>query len=119
MNIHTIQTEGFRPKLQDRNGRRIRASGQIAGFGITRNVNVRTCGLVDVRDAASDELLADHMWVPIVGENWAAGFRVGDIIAFDATIGPYLKRHDDAPTAKLDFGFTDVAGAEIVRGRDE
>ena len=34
------------------------------------------------RDAATGESLTDHLWMAI--GKWAAGFRVGDIIAFDA-----------------------------------
>jgi hypothetical protein len=53
-------------------------SGHAGGFGKTRNINVNTCVITDVRDAATDELLAEHMWVPMIGENWAADFRVDD-----------------------------------------
>jgi hypothetical protein len=37
------------------------------------------------------------MWLPIIGGNWSAWFRVGDVVAFEATVGPYIKCNDDAP----------------------
>jgi hypothetical protein len=110
-----LTTEGHRCALQRLHGKRLRVTGHVAGFGGTRNARVRTWVVTDVRDAETDELLADHAWVPVVGDDWAADFHVGDVISFDAVVETYIKSDSSARIARLDFGLADVAEVELVK----
>src|SRR5262249_30811020 len=111
-------TEGFRPKLQQRNGTRVRVYGTIDRFGKTRNENIRTVGVANVREFATNELLADHVWLRLTAadwNDWRRRFRSGDTVSFDGTIKTYTKGDDDARTRRLDFAFEDVANVEVAR----
>jgi hypothetical protein len=106
-----LTTEGHRCALQRLHEKRLRVTGHVAGFGGTRNARVRT----RVRDAETDELLADHAWVPIVGDDWTAVFHLGDVTSFDAVVETYIKSDPGARIARLDFGLSDVADVELVK----
>jgi hypothetical protein len=107
-----------RQSLFERNGERIRVRARIEEYGTNGQESVYL--LIDVRDAASCELLTDHLWMPI--GTWARGMRQGDIIEFDATVAPYVKgyfgqRQDVLRARRLpsvDYHLEDPTNAEVI-----
>lgn len=107
----------MRKELECRSGKTIRVRARIERYG---TVNDSVYLLTDVCEATTGHLLTDHLWMPI-GE-WAAGFRMGDIISFDATVEPYVKgyfgRRADILTEKaspsLDYHLVEVQNAVIL-----
>lgn len=105
-----------REKLAALEGRRITVTALIERHGRT----TETYLLRHVRDAASGEVLAGHLWIKL--GKWANGFRPLDHIEFSARAMPYVKgwmgdfsrAPEGAPMPSLEWGLGCVRDARII-----
>jgi len=109
----------MRKPLKARAGQSIRVTALIERYG--GSAHGSTYLLQEVRDAATGEMLTDHLWVPV--EKWAQGFRPGDLIEFTADVSQYLKgwlgnleKHGsaDLPFPENDWTLSEIRHAEVV-----
>lgn len=99
-----------RRQLKAINGQRRRFTAVLARRGEKRTYTggvAATVLLTDLRDAASNELVSDHLW--FTEGNWSRGLPDGAAIAFDARVSLYHKgyhgyRDDyDLPPPAVDY----------------
>lgn len=92
MSNHTERTD--RPRLQRRDGERLRFTATVEHFGTRSNYHgfpEPTVLLRDVRFDDNGSPATDHIWF-VVGKTIARlGLRSGETVAFDARISPYIK----------------------------
>lgn len=96
--------QAMREKLQKRNQERFTARATVKRYG-GKLTNIpkldiyswqETILLVDVKDAKTDELLTDHVWLKVGKRLQTLNAKTGDLIQFDGRIDVYRKKggHD-------------------------
>lgn len=82
----------MRKNLRARDGQRFRVTAIVERSGLKRGWQGReqqTLMLRNLVDANTGELLDDHLW--FTAGKWSEGLQAGDMIEFDARVGPYEK----------------------------
>lgn len=100
----------MREKLVDLLGSRLRFYGTFEKYGLKssyKGLPKQTLLLVDVK--RDGELITDHLWFNLTkGFNELGDLSPGDVIAFDARVGTYVKGYvgRDEDSRELDYRLT-------------
>ena len=111
----------MREALKEYDGNRATFSAKVQQFGYSTpgNTRYRTACLVDVKDLATHEIVAKHVWVNKDKLPSSKRLAINDIITFTAEAKPYQQRRFDGKEFYdiVNYGLCHIQKIRIIKRR--
>lgn len=108
----------MRENLKQLNGVRVRFTGVFEKYGLKsayKGLPLQTLLLQDIK--RNGDLLTDHLWFNLTkGFDGLGNLYPGDVVAFDARVGPYVKGY--AEDREVDFNLKRLTKVELIKRAD-